>query len=130
MIYKIEEQKVKKSQFVEHKSKSADRYCAVPHLVFTGQEILKQYFEQYHYSTELTPEEELGEWSFKGLLDDMLRQLYPVSNVLPVAANFESFPYAVFRSYGFQEARQKLFTDRYLLASTEFNVLNMILSKE
>jgi hypothetical protein len=37
---------------------------------------------------------------------------------------------AVFRSDSLREARRTVFTDRYLLASTELNVLNVILSQE
>lgn len=110
------------SQYLELQSKRFDQYYALPLFAFISSEVMREYFA-------LQPEEP-EDSRFRDILASYIRSLYPVGNILPIGSNYREFPFVVFRSYSLVEIRQKIFTDKYLLASNELNVLNLILTKE
>jgi hypothetical protein len=84
------------------------------------EDVLKDYFHR--------GDDEPEEATFRDVLAEYMRVLYPVSTVLPIGDRYREFPFLVFRCFSLQEARHKLFTDSYLFTSNELNVLNMLLS--
>jgi hypothetical protein len=51
-------------------------------------------------------------------------------NIVPVTSDYDTFPYVLFRRHSLPEARKNRFTERYIFTSNEFNILNVILSRE
>lgn len=109
-----------RTQNVESYSKSQDGYYAFTVFTLLNNEVIKKY---------LAKEEENDQIKFREILERYLRSLYSVGNVLPIGDTYDEFPFIIFDSYILKEMRQKMFTDRYLLNSQEFNVVNLILSK-
>lgn len=110
-----------KTQFFEQNSQSFDQYYALPLFTFICGETMSKYFA----SEVEEPEDE----RFRDILASYIHHLYPADKTLPIGYKYRNFPFVVFRSYSLQEMREKIFTDKYMLTSTELNVLNLILSK-
>lgn len=112
----------KQSQQFQQTSQRLDRYYAIPLFVFIVGDIMQEYFEQKQEQSE--------EDSFKQILAQYVRSIYPVSSdILPIGYQYEKFPFVVFRSYSLKEIRQQVFSEQYLLNSPTLNVLNLILSR-
>ncbi|WP_125061141.1 helicase-related protein, partial [Aphanothece sacrum] len=112
--------KADRTQNFEQDSQDEDQYYAIPLFAFISAEIMEQYFANN--------EEESAEYTFRDILNTYIRSLYPVTNMLPIGNQYQEFPFIVFRSYGLNEIRSKLFTDKYFLNSNEINILTLILS--
>ncbi|AFZ51699.1 helicase-related protein [Dactylococcopsis salina] len=110
------------TQRFEEESQYNDQYYAIPLFNLISYEIMKEYFN----SEEKEPEDQ----TFRKILEHYLRQLYPVSDLLPIGDQYKFFPFLLFRSYSLKETRIKLFTDKYFLNSNELNILNLILYQE
>ena len=108
----------------EQESDHADQHYAVPFVTFLASDTLRTYFN------EKQAYEEQQEHSFRSLLATYVRTLYPADSLLPIGSSYDAFPFVVFRSLNLGEARRKIFTDKYLFMSHEFNILNMLLSSK
>ena len=111
-----------KSQRYEQNSNRLDRYYALPLFAFIVREAMKTYFKSHS--------EESAEVKFRYILEQYVRSLYPVDNILPIGDGYRDFPFVVFSSYSLEEMRDKILTDKYLLNSHELNILNLVLAKE
>jgi Helicase conserved C-terminal domain len=116
------EKQASRTQWFEQNSQRFDQYYAIPLFIFTSSEAMKEYFSSGMEETE-------GE-SFRDILAEYIRCMFPVDNILPIGSQYGEFPFVVFRSYSLGEIRDKLFTDKQLLTSNELNILNLILSQE
>jgi hypothetical protein len=109
----------------EQESTHPDQHCAVPLPAFVTYESMKEFF---HSRKELQGLSE--EVTFRALLEVYTRSLYPSDSMLPIGNNYDDFPFLVFRSLNLGEARNKMFTGKYLFMSQEMNIINMLLSSE
>lgn len=130
LIKHISSEQVNRTQHLQQKTRGSDRYYALPLSFFTCREALAHYFAYDNTRHLLSLEDWRGDDSFLSLLRRYIHARYPVDNVLPVSANYSQFPYILFRSSSLREARRNMFTSRYLLTSNEFNILNIILSRD
>jgi hypothetical protein len=53
---------------------------------------------------------------------------YPADGLLPIERNYKAFPFLIFCSFQLHETRKRIFTEKYLFTSQEFNIINMLLS--
>jgi hypothetical protein len=113
---------VEKSQSFELQSQRIDQYYAIPLLAFLLGKEMKEYFEK---DTEEPEDQRL-----RDILSIYVRSRYPVGSLLPIGYKYKDFPFVVFKSYSLEQMRKRMFTDKYLLSSTTFNVLNLILSHQ
>ncbi|HBL58427.1 MAG TPA: helicase, partial [Cyanobacteria bacterium UBA8803] len=113
---------VNKTQWFEQHSRAFDQYYALPLFTFIAGAAMKDYFA--------SGEEEPEQAQFRDILSTYIRTLYPVGSILPIGHKYQDFPFVVFRSYSLREMREKMFADKYLLRSTELNVLNLILAED
>ncbi|HCI78157.1 MAG TPA: helicase, partial [Ktedonobacter sp.] len=109
-----------KIQQLVQDSQQGDLYYAIPLLSFMYRDVMKDYFMYTSGDVE--------QYSFRALLTNYARSLYPISSALPIGDGYTEFPFIVFRSFMLKEARERMFDDSYLLISHEMNVLNMLLS--
>ena len=56
------------------------------------------------------------------------RALFPIEGLLPLGYEYEEFPFVIFNSSSLPELRGKLFAEKQLYASSELDVLNLILT--
>ena len=120
LVRQLNSAPVHKTQQFMLGSQNPDQYYALPLVAFMYEDVLKDYF--------IRGDEEPEDSTFRDVLAEYMRALYPVSTVLPIGDRYREFPFIVFRCFSLQEARRKLFTDSYLFTSNELNVLNMLLS--
>ena len=113
---------VSRTQWFEQNSQRFDQYYAIPLFIFTSNEAIKDYFSRGIEEPEVE--------TFRDILAEYIRCMFPVDNILPIGSQYGEFPFVVFRSYSLGEIRHKLFTDKQLLTSNELNILNLILSQE
>lgn len=111
-------------QHYEQESAHADQHYALPLLTFLADDVMREYFKNQKETEAQHP------LPFRSLLAGYLRALYPADSLLPIGSNYDEFPFLVFRSPNLGEARRKVFTDKYLFMSHEFNILNMLLSSK
>jgi hypothetical protein len=130
LLKKIEQTRVDRTQFVRQKSKGTDRYYAIPQSLFTSREAFEDYFKQKKVFNLFSLEDWKGDDNFRSLLGQYLHAYYPIENVVPVASDYDTFPYVLFRSHSLPETRKNRFTERYMFTSNDFNILNVILSRE
>ncbi|MEC4895172.1 MAG: helicase-related protein [Oscillatoria sp. PMC 1051.18] len=120
-LVKLLNGELERSQWFEIDSQNLDQYYALLLFTFISGETLKAYFAS-------KPEEEEST-EFRSLLSRYVHSLYPAYNTLPIGRSYEEFPFLIFRSYSLAQMRSKIFSDRYLLSSSELNVINLILAK-
>ena len=113
---------LEKTQWLEQTSQRSDRYYALPLLAFVALESFQKFFEENSENPE--------DLHFRGILRSYVRTLYPADKTLPISHRYREFPFVVFASFNLQQMREKAFSDKYLLTSTELNVLNLILSRQ
>lgn len=130
LIKHIVSEEVSRTQHLQQKTRGIDRYYALPLSFFTSREAFAHYFSHENTRHPFSLEDWLGDDSFLNLLRRYIHARYPVDNVLPVSADYSQFPFLLFRSASLREARKNMFTSRYLLTSNEFNILNVILSRD
>lgn len=130
LIKKIEQTRVDRTQLVRQKSRGADRYYALPQSFLTSRNVFEDYFKQKKVFNLFSQEDWESDDNFRSLLGRYLHAYYPVENVIPVTSDYDTFPYVLFRSHSLPEARKNRFTERYMFTSNEFNILNVILSRE
>jgi hypothetical protein len=121
-LVKLLNGEVTQTQWFEQSSQRDDQYYALPLFAFIAGAAMQDYFKT-------NPEEE-EDTEFRTLMSRYVHSLYPAYNTLPIGRKYGEFPFLIFRSYSLEEMREKIFTDKYLLTSSELNVLNLILSKE
>jgi hypothetical protein len=109
----------------EQESTYPDQHCAVLLPAFVIYEAMRDFFRSGKELQEL-PEG----MSFRALLGVSIRSLYPSDSMLPIGSNYDDFPFVVFRSQNLGEARNKMFTGKYLFMSQEMNIINMLLSSD
>ncbi len=109
-----------KTQQLVEDSQNMDQYYALPLLTFMHGDVMKDYFSHENRDAD--------QLAFNTILTSYIRNLYPVTNVLPIGDGYREFPFVVFRSFNLKEARRKMFADSYLFISNEMNVLNLLLS--
>lgn len=110
------------TQWVQQRSMRTDRYYVLPLAAL----LAHQAFVEYGAADQEEPEGA----SFRELLEAYVRLLYPVDQVLPLGAKYDTFPFLVIQSAALPLLRGKLFTDRQVMASTTFNVLNVLLAQQ
>lgn len=111
-----------RSAYYEQESSQADLHYAIPLFALLAAQTLREYFE-----TEADAEEQTDE-SFRELLRRSIVTLYPADGFLPIGNTYKEFPFLLFRSFQLGETRQKIFTEKYLFTSQEFNIINMLLA--
>lgn len=111
------------SAYYEQESTPTDLYCAFPLSTFPAYHTLQTYFNAQSYA------EELEDLPFRVLLERTISACYPADGFLPIGKNYKTFPFVLFRSFQLGETRQKIFTEKYLFSSQEFNIINMLLSQ-
>lgn len=122
LIELLKDMSMGKTPHFEQESDHTDQHYALPLLTFLVSDVIKEYFKGKQ------EREEDSEMPFRSLLTAYVRTLYPADSILPIGSSYEEFPFVVFRSLNLSEARRKMFTDKYLFMSHEFNILNMLLS--
>jgi Helicase conserved C-terminal domain len=129
LIGKLREN-LEKTQEFKQKISSLPQYCMIPLFAFIAGDTMQKYFEDKQELLGFSQQEINAEVQiFRDILSAYIRTVYPVQNILPIGCNYEKYPFILFRSYNLESMRSRIFTDKYLLNSTEFNVLNMILSQ-
>ncbi len=123
LIQLLKEMAEGKIPHYEQESNHKDQHYALPSMTFLANGVMKAYFK-----SEREREEDSG-MPFHALLISYIRALCPADSILPIGSSYEEFPFIVFRSLNLGEARRKMFTDKYLFMSHEFNILNMLLSR-
>ena len=113
---------LEKTQWLEQSSQRSDRYYALPLFAFVAAEKFREYFENNSEDPE--------DLHFRDILGSYVHILYPADKTLPIGYRYRDFPFVVFASFNLEEIREKAFSDKYLLTSTELNVLNLILSRQ
>jgi hypothetical protein len=120
-LVNILSEKPDRTQRFEDNSQYSDLYYAMPLFNFISSDVMSEYFS--------SDEEEPEDMRFRDILVSYIRSLYPVSSILPIGHKYKEFPFIVFRSYSLKEMRIKIFMDKYLLNSTELNILNLIFAR-
>lgn len=122
LVQKLKEMSPNTTPYYEQESQHTDQHYAFPLVTFLAYEAMKEYFGHAPI------EDDLEKRSFRSLLLSYIYNLYPADSFLPIGKNYGEFPFVIFRSFNLSEARQRMFTDKYLFTSHEFNILNMLLS--
>ncbi|HEY9706175.1 MAG TPA: helicase-related protein, partial [Allocoleopsis sp.] len=118
------------TQTFKQELQQMDQYYAIPLFAFIAGETMANYFTKMRDRVGYSPQENEEEVSqFRDILSVYIRTIYPVQNILPIGSDYAEFPFVLFRSYNLEEIRHRMFTDKYLLNSTELNVINMILAQ-
>jgi hypothetical protein len=99
----------------------------VPVSLFARYEVFEGYFARLR-DTESPAAEALSDQPFRDLLALYAEALFPVEGLLPLGYEYEEFPFVIFNSYSLPELRSKFFAEKQLFASSELNVLNLILT--
>lgn len=120
-LVKLLEGQCDRTQWFEQYSENSDRYYALPLFALVKPNVLSEYFKTNPHEEE--------DREFRTLLSRYVYSLYPSYDILPIGRKYREFPFLIFRSYSLAQLREKMFTDKYLLNSSELNVLNLILSK-
>lgn len=110
-----------RTQTLEQQNSWDCQYYAIPLFTFIVGDQIRNYFQSQIPETEND--------SFRRILSQYVNVLYPCEQVLPIGDRYQEFPFVIFRSYSLEQMRSKVFSDRYLLTSTELNILNLILSQ-
>lgn len=110
-----------RTQILEQHNSWDCQYYAIPLFTFIVGEQISNYFQSQIHETDNN--------SFRHILSQYINLLYPCEQVLPIGDRYQEFPFVIFRSYSLEQMRSKVFSDRYLLTSTELNILNLILSQ-
>ncbi|MGC9525310.1 MAG: helicase-related protein [Limnospira sp.] len=116
-----------RTQRLEQHNRWTDQYYAIPLFAFIVGDIIRDYFQNEQSKNDQKLEGQDN--NFRDILSQYIYQLYPVDQVLPIGDRYREFPFVIFRSYSLEQMRSKIFSDRYLLTSTELNILNIILMK-
>jgi len=98
-----------------------DMYYAVPMLAYVARELL-----QGEWHTTLDDDSSVG---LRDLLVGQVHPLYPSENYLPLGGDYGAFPFILFTSHDLRSIREKMHTGRYMLMSTELNLLDMLLAQ-
>ncbi len=124
MLLMKEMQKLSRNRaaYYEQESGHDDQYYALPLTAFSSYKQLQAYFDADGAFEEQATD------PFRHLLREYVRALYPADGFLPIGRVYQRFPFLLFRSFNLGEARQRLFTDKYLFTSQEFNIITMLLS--
>ena len=104
------------------RSRYIDQYAAVPLLTFLVPEVFEEYF-----GTALDDQDPVP---FCTILDGLLRTRYPADTMLPIGADYRTYPFLIFRSFNLAEIRHRIFSGNSVFASYEMNILNMLLSTQ
>lgn len=110
-----------RSQKFQQQTQRNDEYYAIPLFIFLNKKAMEDYL--------LTETEKNIKDKFRYILEQYIRSLYPVGNVLPLGSDYQDFPFIFFTSYSLEEIRNNILTDKYLFNSNELNIVNLILSK-
>jgi hypothetical protein len=111
------------SQHLAVESSFPDQYYTIPLVVLYARDAFYRHFAE-------TPEREAVAVAFRDILHACLRTVPGTHDELPTSTTYKEFPYAVFRSHCLPAARRAVLGGRYLLASPELNLLNLLLSDE
>ncbi len=109
----------------EQESSHTDQHYTFPLATFLTAKEMKE-----HFANKREPQDQDNPLNlpFHTLLDRYIRALYPADSMLPIGNTYDDFPFLVFRSLNVSEARNKMFTGKYLFMSQELNIINMLLS--
>jgi hypothetical protein len=102
------------NKYVEQ-SNDAKRYIAFPLLSFTMFQELKDH------------KQSLDDESFLDLLTTFVRGFADISSVTPIVGEYQDIPYISFKSDALEEVVDSRFKQNHLLASTETNILKLLL---
>ncbi len=108
-------------QFVQS-SFYLDQYAAVPLHAFLVPKVFEEYFETAFDDQDPAP--------FRAILEALLRTWYPAQTMLPIGADYRTYPFLIFRSFNLEEIRHRIFSGNSVFASYEMNILNMLLSTQ
>lgn len=118
LVRKLRGEKLNRSQKFQQSTQKDDEYYAIPLFTFLNTKNIKSYLEK---ETEKETQD-----TFRYILEQYVRSLYSLGNVLPLGENYSEFPFIFFSSYSLEEIRNNMLTDKYLFNSNELNILNLI----
>ncbi|HEY1353141.1 MAG TPA: helicase-related protein [Ktedonobacteraceae bacterium] len=113
-----------RSAAYEQESSHDDQHYVLPLFNFPACAALRTHFE------EDGEDESQTSAPFRQLLALAIRTRYPADGLLPIGQGYKVFPFLIFRSFQLGETRRRIFTERYLFTSQEFNIINLILSNK
>lgn len=122
LLWQLQEADDEKTRKFVQSSQYMDQYAAVPLLAFLVPEVFETYFAEEQDNQDPLP--------FRNILASLLQSWYPAENLLPIGADYGTYPFLIFRSYNLSEIRHHLFSGNSVFASYEMNVLNMLLSTQ
>jgi hypothetical protein len=98
-----------------------DMFYATPLLAYVTRDLLMGEWEAQHGDDDGA--------SLRDLLVGQVHSLYPSENYLPLGGAYGAFPFILFTSQDLRGIREKMHTGRYMLMSTELNLLDMLLAQ-
>lgn len=116
IIRKIENSR--QSQTLRDKKSFSDQYLAIHTSTLTIGKIPETNESEFNQIKEKIREN----------FQRYIKSMYSSNNFLPVANNFENFPYLSFRSLALESQWHRLFDENLLVASPELNTLALMLS--
>jgi hypothetical protein len=122
LLWQLQQADDEKTQQFVQSSRYLDQYAALPLLAFLVPEVFEEYFATEHDDQDPVP--------FRAILASLLRAWYPAETMLPIGADYRTYPFLIFRSFNLEEIRHRLFAGNSVFASYEMNILNMILSTQ
>ncbi len=122
LLWLLQEASDERTQQFIQGSRYRDQYAAVPLLAFLVPDVFQEYFETTLDDQDPAP--------FRTILGGLLQTWYPADTMLPVGADYRTYPFLVFRSFNLEEIRHRIFSGNSVFASYEMNVLNMLLSTQ
>lgn len=126
-ISRILEGEPEKTQRLTEDTARLDRYYALPISLFAFHEAFEEHF-RHPQDTESRASESLSEQPVRDLLALYAAALFPIEGLLPLGYEYEGFPFVIFNSYSLPELRSKLVAEKQPFASSELNILNLILT--
>lgn len=116
------------SQQIHSSYQNTDQFVALPLPVLFDPVAFSKYFSDaltQSYEMETT-----GHDAYRDLLEYFLRLFYPLNDSLPLDNDYSDFPFLLFRCNNLINRRKQHFDRRYWFSSTDFNVVNLMLSQQ
>ncbi|OQW91620.1 MAG: hypothetical protein BWK78_04100 [Thiotrichaceae bacterium IS1] len=116
------------SQQIHSSYQNTDQFVALPLPVLFDPVAFSKYFSDAlarSYEMETTEHD-----AYRNILEHFLRLFYPLNDSLPLDNDYSDFPFLLFRCNNLINRRKQHFDRRYWFSSTDFNVVNLILSQQ
>ncbi len=116
------------SQQIHSSYRNTDQFVALPLPALFDPMTFSKYFSDARarsYEMETTKHD-----AYREILEHFLRVFYPLNGSLPLDNDYLDFPFLLFRCNNLINRRKQHFDRRYWFSSTDFNVVNLILSQQ